>query len=182
MLSTLNYSEMTQAFMSFVSSKPKWYFDFGNRYYSFDTVGDLLLHNSNNMHNKMAKTTYPDRSFIRILVNDTYAVTKVFDNVAFTGDNISLMVNSHKFYTTSQESSIIDSLLIDKREDTYKFAIPRNIRSGTFIGSKENEIPAGRFADRMRGKYLVADYSFQNNGGKMFTLPFIETTYRYSMI
>jgi len=348
MINTLNYSEMTQSFMSFVSSKPKWYFDFKNKHYSFDDNGDFLLHNSNDMCNKLSNTPYPDRSFIRLLVNESYSATKVFDNVSFAGDNINLMTSYHKFYTTSQESSEVTSLLIDKREDTYKFAIPRNTKSGAFttitqldpvlIGTTKSElgtgmqntidiidklgdralaanicynsvsggysdwflpsigdinsffsnrdslnmqqsiyltstekdinnvytstgwvnkngtnqthvrairyfssplgtsysigqqiqggyiayilntldpgykdtsvngivvatsdqtintawsmttiatetlISPGGFADRMRGKYLVCDYSFQNNEGKMFTLPFIETIYRYSMI
>jgi len=39
-----------------------------------------------------------------------------------------------------------------------------------------------RFQDRMRGKYLICNYEFNNSEGNFFTLPYIETTYRYSMI
>jgi len=344
---------MTQAFCSFISMNPKWYFDFKNKYYSFDSFGNLELHNSNDKYNIAGTSQVPYRSFIRLIINDLYHYTKVFDNVSYSGDNLDFMTNLHKFYTTTQTSSEINSLLIDKREDTYKFAIPRNTKSGeyvkilvpsttvytigqafqggkigyilqqgdsgyvstekrliivatsdqaidtswgpntvgigttssdiysgtdntneiiskihsygvaanacknynsggftdwclpssgdlnsimsnatvlgmdngltylsstevtdsnsniytssgyttkedssgiytravryfidkgTTINGSEIDIAPGAFADRMRGKYLVSDYSFQNNNGIMFTLPSIETTYRYSMI
>jgi len=38
------------------------------------------------------------------------------------------------------------------------------------------------FASRLRGKYMVCDYEFKSNDGYTFRLPYIETTYRYSMI
>lgn len=350
MLNTLNYSEITQSFMSFLSSKPSWYLDFKDKYYSIDANGDMLLHNSNIIYNKLSSTTYPDRSFFRLVVNENYPLTKTFDNVEYSGDNISLMVQLHKFYTLTQNSLSIETSSIDIREDSYKFAIPRNtttesetvstpvvptligttrgeigyaylntlyistvlgsnaiaanlcrnyISSGNsgklptlgdmnaimsnasllgldrnliYLTSSERDISSaytstgwinkqasnqtrvrpiiyvnvpngpsayvvgyeiysgwvigyiflpedygyttdskklicvakvdvgvnvpwssldpiettiqvpGKFADRMRGKYLISDYSFQNNSGKMFVLPFIETKYRHSMI
>jgi hypothetical protein len=175
---TVNYSEATQAFMSFLSSKPKWYLDFKYRYYSLDNINTLRLHNSNSRYNVLSTTpttignvTTPetaDKSKIKLIVNGQYEQTKVFDNVNYTGDFILPdNLSNINFSTKTQQSNIVD--YIERREDTYKFAIPR---AGT-----EN------FADRMRGKYLVSNYEFSDpTNANKFNLPFIKTTYRYSMI
>lgn len=167
-LNTLNYSEQSKAFMSFLSSKPKWYIDFKDRYYSFDDTNTLRLHNSNTEYNNLDGTI--KRSYIKPIVNQDYQQTKTFDNVFypadFTGnDNFTSIF----FNTDHQNSNIVNRSDIDKRESTNKFYIPR----------KEGD---ELFADRMKGKYIIGNYTFLSNDGNMFILPLLETTYRYSMI
>jgi hypothetical protein len=166
---TLNYSEITQAFMSFMTSRPKWYLDFGGKYYSIDANNVLRLHNSNSKYNVLSTIDdKADVSKIKIIVNDNYETTKTFDNVSYSADFASQNnLSNITFKTNTQNSLTVQS--IDRREDTYKFAIPRN--------SSLN-----KFADRMRGKYLVSNYEFNDLNGSKFTLPYIKTTYRYSMI
>jgi hypothetical protein len=178
MLNTLNYSETLRAYMSFVSSKPMWYLDFSNKYYSFDQDNTLWKHNSSSAgYNELSVrpvatgdiTTHTyDNSFMSFIVNDVYPKTKTFDNVNFTGNNIDNISVEITFNTISQDSTQITFDDILKREDTYRFAIPREEHMDTF-------------APRMRGKYLKSNYKFITNG-QMFSLPFIETTYRYSSI
>lgn len=167
-LNTLNYSERNGAFMSFISYTPKWYLDFKDRYYSFDSSNKLRLHNSNTEYNNLDGTI--KRSVINPVVNNDYQMTKVFDNVFFSAnfkdsDNFS----SIKFNTDHQESSIVSKANIDNRESTYKFYIPR--KNSTEL-----------FQDRMKGKYIIGNYIFISENGNPFTLPLLETTYRYSMI
>lgn len=52
----------------------------------------------------------------------------------------------------------------------------------TIIVAPEVQASKALFASRLRGKYMVCDYVFKSSDGNRFRLPYIETTYRYSMI
>ena len=67
---------------------------------------------------------------------------------------------------------------IDYREDTYKFAIPRNSLKLNEVEQLANK----SYKDRMKGKYLICSYKYDCNGGNEFKVPYISTAYRYSMI
>ena len=161
MLNTLNYSEQIQAFWSFTSSKPKWYLNFGDRYYSFDEDNNLYLHNSGEITNS---------SLVRYVVNDGYQATKVFDNIEYSPE-LEQNKNFDKidFKTNTMTSKSLLSFDIDKREDTYKAAIPR-------------ESGIDKFAGRMKGKYLTTEILYNPINGSKFNLPYIKTSYRQSMI
>ncbi len=154
--------------MSFMSSKPKWYLDFKDRYYSFDNLNTLRLHNSNTEYNNLDGSIA--RSLIKPIVNDDYSFTKTFDNISYSADLVDTdnFTQVH-FKTDHQVSKFVLKSDIDKRESTYKFYIPRN---------DEDEL----FSDRMKGKYLIGNFMFTSDNGNMFVLPMLETTYRYSMI
>ena len=170
MLNTLNYSEMTQTYMSFISANPVWYLDFKSKYYSFDSDRNMWKHNiDDGTSNRLSSNLLYDASKIRFLVNENSQDTKVFDNVSYTGDRVELMNPSYIYRTSDQTSLTANSSIIIIREGTAKLAIPR-------------ESGVDRFAPRMRGNVLTCDYTFQNSDGISFTLPFIETTYRYSAI
>jgi hypothetical protein len=64
------------------------------------------------------------------------------------------------------------------REDNYRFAIPREKASG----SATQQLTSQSYLGRMRGKYLICDYTFDCNNNREFKLPYIKTTYRYSML
>jgi len=68
---------------------------------------------------------------------------------------------------------------IDYREDNYRFAIPRevpNTAGGATTTSNKS------YTGRMRGKYLICDYTFDCNDSRTFKIPYITTIYRYSLI
>jgi hypothetical protein len=67
---------------------------------------------------------------------------------------------------------------VDVREDNYRFAISREK-----VDDKElSTIASKSYLGRMRGKYLICDYTFDCNENREFKIPFIKTTYRYSML
>jgi len=168
-MNTLNYSEINKAFMSFLSSNPKWYLNFKGGYYYFDESNTLFRANNGSKYNALKSET-PDRSLIKTVTNKDYVSTKVFDNVKYFAEfSGSDNFDNIEFYTSTQTGNAISKNDIDKREDTYKFAIPRRV--GT-----------DQFADRLKGKFLISVYKFQSSDGNMFSVPFIETTYRYSNI
>jgi hypothetical protein len=161
MLNTLNYSEQVQSFWSFTSSKPKWYLNFGNSYYSFDEDNKLYKHNSG---------VITDNSIVKYIVNDAYQATKSFDNIEYSPDfENSINFNKIDFKTNTMTSKSLMSSDIDKREDTYKAAIPR-------------EVGVDKFAGRMKGKYLISELLYIPVNGSRFNLPYIKTSYRQSMI
>jgi uncharacterized protein (TIGR02145 family) len=55
-LNTISYSETAQAFSSFLSSNPKWYMKFSDRYYSFDENNIMYQHNNNGDANSINLT------------------------------------------------------------------------------------------------------------------------------
>ena len=120
---------------------------------------------------------------IQFVVNKEFTNTKVFDNVSFGADFIDnnnplpQIVTNVQFKTKSQETNPIDFNSLEVREDNYRFAIPRENSDKTLsiTGSKS-------YPSRMRGKYLICDYTFDCNNNKEFKLPYIKTTYRYSML
>ena len=44
------------------------------------------------------------------------------------------------------------------------------------------QLASKSYLGRMRGKYLICDYTFDCNNNREFKLPYIKTTYRYSML
>lgn len=174
MLNTLNYSEAIDAFSSFLSCTPKWYIPINGGFYSFNSDNKCFLHNSGDAYNYLDMSGEERRSVIRLLVNDDYETTKTFDNVSYSGDfedgeNLIPFKFKTRLHTTNQVDDVYN------REDTYKFSIPRD-SSETSLGERV------LFPARLRGKYMVCDYVFKSSDGNRFRLPYIETTYRYSMI
>ena len=135
--------------------------NFGDRYYSFGEDNNLYLHNSGEITNS---------SLVRYIVNDRYQATKVFDNIEYSPE-LEQNKNFDKidFKTNTMTSKSLLSFDIDKREDTYKAAIPR-------------ESGADKFAGRMKGKYLTTEILYNPINGSKFNLPYIKTSYRQSMI
>lgn len=110
-------------------------------------------------------------SKITFVVNDNFMYPKVFDNVMFYanfGDNLS-NISSVVFKTKNQTSEIVNTDDIECREDTYRFAIPRETSDSLYAG-------------RMRGNYLEETFTFDCSNNQTFKIPYIKTTYRQSKI
>lgn len=117
-------------------------------------------------------------SKVKFVVNDNPMYTKVYDNQWFSADFIDdvTVVKYINTSTKNQKSEQLTGNKLDYREDTYRLAIPREQQSTDFINKNKS------YAGRMRGKYLICDYTFDCSGDKEFRLPYVKTTYRYSMI
>lgn len=100
------------------------------------------------------------------------------------------IVTNITFHTKSQEANPLppctyDSTVntdlkyaYDYREDTYRFAIGRENINLSDTQQIENKANAGR----LRGKWLQCEYVFDCNNDKTFKLPYVNTTYRYSLV
>ena len=173
---TLAFNEQLGVFTSFYNYNPDYYAEFSDKLYLFKSL-KLFKYNSGdqaNLDSDKAKVAE-----IEFVVNKDYPQTKTFDNVEYSGDfttdtNFDLIL----FTTKRQTSETLTSADIDYREDTYKFAIPRNSLKLNEIEQLANK----SYKDRMKGKYLICNYKYDCNGGNKFKVPYISTAYRYSMI
>ena len=191
---SLVFNEQLQEFTCFYTIDPEWMLTFSNRFYSISN-NQVYLHNTTD---NLSEQTYPaytldDGSYadiniskIQFVVNKDLEYTKTFDNVFFNGDLIvptsELVTDTNVmkdvwFKTKNQETIPILQADIDNREDTYRFAIGREKNDNAV-----NNIYNNSFLGRMKGKYLICNYSFDCRQGKSFRIPSIRTTYRYSLV
>lgn len=180
---SLVFNEQVGQFTSLYTFTPEWSLKFSdkiialkdNDYYVINSIDtdDLV-----NVSKKAKLTT---------VINNDSLRTKVFDNVLFSGDmlnnlnaNDPQILMSVLFKTKDQESELFDNTnnRLDYREDVYRFAIPREKR----IVAGSDDVTNLSYRGRMRGKYLICDYTFNNNDGSVFKIPYITTTYRHSML
>lgn len=173
---TLAFNEQLGVFTSFYNYNPDNYAEFSDKLYLFKSL-KLFKYNGGEKQN--LDTNDAKVSEMVFVVNKDYPQTKTFDNVEYSGDftrntNFDLIV----FDTKRQTSETLTSTDIDYREDTYKFAIPRNALKLNEVEQLANK----SYKDRMKGKYLLCNYKYDCNEGNTFKVPYISTAYRYSMI
>lgn len=179
----LIFNEQLNVFTSFYTHNPNWFFPFSNRLVTIKNNNCYYLHNMYYVEDSQKKEERI--SYIRFVINKDIAYTKVFDNQWFSAEfedvgdeeRPTLITDIH-FETKTQVTEPIDYNNIDIREDNYRFAISREKQKNPELQQQTNMSYAGR----MRGKYLICNYTFDCNDNKEFKLPYIKTTYRYSML
>ena len=178
---SLIYNEQVQAFTSFYTHNPNWYISLSNKLITIENDNSIYLHNSHDDEIQYKKERV---SNIQFVINKDSLNTKVFDNVMFSADLIGVndtgspMIYDVIFKTKTQETSALTINDIELREDNYRFAIPREKVTNKQESQQKNQSYLGR----MRGKYLICDYTFDCNNNREFKLPYVKTTYRYSML
>ena len=137
------------------------------------------------MYNVTSTISEDKISYVRFVVNQNAADTKTFDNQMFSAnldylsyDANNPLIKEIKFETDKYHTEPIDQNSVDFREDTYRLPIGRAYSDN----SEQQQLTDMSYASRMRGKYLVCNYTFDCNDNKQFRLPYLKTTYRYSTI
>lgn len=172
---SLIFNEQIDTFSSFYTFTPDYNIRFSD-YISYIYNNNIYyINNIYNIENDIEDKT----AKLQFIVNRDYKQTKVYDNVFFdaTLSDIKL-INSITFNTKTQYTDKIDYTVIDNREDTYRFFIPREHLDDAETQTKESM----SYAARMRGKYLICDYVFDCNEERQMEIPFIKTTYRDSLV
>ena len=173
---SLIFNEQVNAFSGFYTHSPQFVLTFSDYTATIKNSSIYYIHNIYNLNNSNVE----DKTCkLELIINQNYQQTKVYDNVFFDADFTDLkQVKSITFKTKTQQTDQIDYSVIDNREDTYRFFIPRE-----HLDNKEQqENESMSYAARMRGKYLICDYTFDCNGEKQIEIPFIKTTYRDSLV
>lgn len=164
------FNEQLSAFTSFNTHYFDYALMFGDKIVTI--LNDRFYEHNEEVDNN--KVTEPLISKLNFVVNDNFVYTKVYDNVMFYADfegNVNNITNI-LFKTKNQTSLKLTAKDVECREDTYRFAIPRE-------DAKDNNMS---YIGRMRGKYLEEQYTFDCNDNKTFKIPYIKTTYRQSML
>ena len=186
---TLVYNEQLQAFTSFYTHNPNWFFPFSDKLVTIKNNNMYYLHN---IYDTPSETKEERISKIQFVVNKDISNTKVFDNVIFSAelkdrngyiemikdDGDTPIIKDVVFKTKTQKTAAIDFNSMELREDNYRFPISREKVDNNDFSKLTNQSYLGR----MRGKYLICDYTFDCNNNREFKLPYIKTTYRYSML
>lgn len=178
---SLIFNEQLNVFTSFYTHNPNWFFPFSDKLITIKDNNMYYLHNIYEVNSDQKEERI---SKIKFVVNKDSSLTKVFDNVAFQAnlkDSINdkpQIITDIQFTTKNQYTDSIDYTSIDNREDDYRFYIPRESQPDPATQQLVNKSYAGR----MRGKYLICNYTFDCNDGREMNIPYIKTTYRYSMI
>lgn len=173
---SLVFNEQLGRFTSLYTFNPEWSLPFSDRVVG---IKDQNLYSINDTNTKGEDTTDKD-AYLQLVVNKDSVYTKVYDNIRLQGqfkdkDNNTVkegIIESLKLNTNNQEVNIKEPIVVDYREDTYRFPVPRADKNEDKLS-----LPA-----RMRGKYMVCDYHFNGTDGYTFEIPQITTTYRYSLI
>lgn len=177
----LIFNEQLNAFTSFYTHNPNWFFPFSDKLVTIKDNNMYYLHNIYEVNSDVKEERIAKIQFV---VNKDASNTKVFDNVSFDAklldnDNTTPQIVKEIVFTTkTQHTDKIDYNNIDNREDNYRFYIPRESQPDPATQQLVNKSYAGR----MRGKYLICDYTFDCNSGREMKIPYIKTTYRYSMV
>lgn len=171
---SLIFNEQLGCFTSFYTFNPDYALVFSNRIAS---IKDSKIYTIND-ETIEGLEVLDKNAEIRFIVNQNYTNTKVYDNILFDGqlldannNNLSTeLIDYMKFNTKGQEAEL-NNPTFDYREDTYRLPIPRQT-------IKDSD----SYAARLRGKYLECEYHFNTEDGKTFKIPYINTTYRYSLV
>ena len=180
---SLIYNEQLQSFTSFYTHNPNWFFPFSDKLITIKDNNMYYLHNIFEVDDS-DQPREERTSKVEFVVNKDISNTKVFDNVVFSAELEnrdgfdSPMIKDVIFKTKTQETNALTINDIDLREDNYRFAIPREKASG----NATQQLTSQSYLGRMRGNYLICDYTFDCNNNREFKLPYIKTTYRYSML
>ena len=172
----LIFNEQCNFFTSFYTHAIDFALPFSDHIATIKDNNIYYIHNTYNLINSNVEDKICK---LQLIINDNYIQTKVYDNVFFDAQLDDLkQITSIVFTTKTQYTDAIDYQVIDNREDTYRFFIPREHLDDAETQTKESM----SYAARMRGKYLICDYTFNCNEERQIEIPFIKTTYRDSLV
>lgn len=210
---TVSFNEQTDAFDTLYDFVPHLYIDYKDGYLSTKPFLDInkslvFFHNSTinprcrfysilEASDSDIDNTYP--STIKLLQNEDYVATKVFDNIFYISNAYSksgdydlykITFDSLRCYNDYQNTGWV-TLTYDnnimRRERGWTMAIPRNMVTSQYTETVDIFSPLNidntgtkDYAERIRDKYIVVDLSFDNSSQARFVVPFIGIKYRIS--
>lgn len=142
--------------------------------------------------------------YITIVVNKDYPLTKVFDNINYVSTSIDANNNNvfgdtfnhiHFWndYQNTGERQVITTgtpttsqILLGRRERSWTLAVPRNIVDTDVSADPPPDIfsdttPTLTNKERIRDKYMISKYIYDNDNNYKLSCPFIATQFRKSI-
>ncbi len=153
------------------------------------------------MHSKGNYSSFYGQIFpstLKTVVNENPLSTKTFDNQTFEteaintsgpnpiniNDSIWNSVRMYNDYQNTNFQNLITDITVKRKERSFNIAIPRNrvLYTGTNSPDIFSNLSIGTplFANRIRDKYLICDYRYNNLQNYRFLVHNIQTKYRLS--
>lgn len=191
---TLVFNERIGTFQSLYSMDPTHYINVNKNLISTNDNRNLYIHDDESDFGKFYDSIYD--SSIKILVNSDMSYTKVFDIINYfneskdsennnifydTFDNI-LVYNT---YQNSDKITLEPKKNITKKGKDWSLHVPRNSVTGNLSDNPDIFDPANLeinklYKERMRDKYLIEEFTYDNSNNYRFYVPYILTKYRLS--
>jgi hypothetical protein len=207
---TIVFDESMDAFTSF--------YDFVSRLYIPFNYGYMSVFNSTNVdllyyHNSLLKekccfysltqavtgaepgTSSYVLSTIKVLFNDNYAYTKVFDTLTYVStasltdveiyNNTFSSIRCYNNYQNTDYCNLTYGTNLERDEREWHTVVPRNAVNKTYITSPDifavaNITKTRTFKERIRDKYMVTDFRYTNTSNRRFVVPYVICKYRIS--
>jgi hypothetical protein len=134
-------------------------------------------------------------SSVKVLFNDDYSYTKVFDNLSFvaysTKDDVELYSNTfqsircYNNYQNTDYCDLIYGTTLERDEREWTTFVPRNAVDQMYTSSPDifnagNIDKTRTFRERIRDKYMITDFVYTNTDNRRFVVPFVVAKYRLS--
>jgi hypothetical protein len=208
---TIAYSDQTDKFTSFYDFVPRMYIETTTDFLSVRDYGSgthsLIFWQNSNLNARCrfyslvsrstadSQYTYP--STLKLLYNQDYPVSKVFDNVFYISNSYDGTVeifnntfDSIRCYNDYQNSDWVTLTYptnVMRRERGWTTVVPRNIVKtdydqfvDIFDNNNLDSVGTKTWQERIRDKYMVMDLSYNNSNGYRFVVPFMGVKYRIS--
>ena len=195
----LIYSESIEMFVGFNTYNPDLFIDNKNITYSIKD-NKLYKHNTDNKAEFYGNKVV---SYIKLLINDQYATSKVFDSLEYQSNSTTLNSNSifesdytnntydtfntikcYNDYQNTDTIDLINKLNYQRKERSFTISLPRNSVNKSIdnnIFSITNLTDRLLHRERLLDKYLYIDLKYNNTDGNVLNLPYLITNYRVSI-
>jgi hypothetical protein len=147
----------------------------------------------------VAESTHPTPSFvnstIKVLFNDSYGVTKAFDDLAYCStatvsdvevyNNTFSSIRCYNNYQNTDYCNLTYGTNLERDEREWTTFVPRNAvdtayTSNPDIFSASNIDKTRTFRERIRDKYMITDFTYTNTSIRRFVVPYVAVKYRVS--
>ena len=191
----LVYNWITSSFSSIYTYDPDWYIRLSDGNYLSTHGTSFYKHNSDSLPRATYYGTTYD-SYIKMLVNKDYYLTKVFDYIRL--DSTSKDANDiDQYEDTFDEIRVTDNyqnsdwvtLILDdnisRKERSFVLPVPRDIvaypqKDNKDIFNEDNLNSNLKYKRRMRDKYLALELKYSNTSNNIISLPDVIINYRPS--
>lgn len=210
---TLVFDETIDAFSGFYDYYTKMFIPYRNGYLStahlFST--DLIFYHNSLLKERccfysevpsmvIPESTMPTPKFVdstvKLVFNEDYGYTKVFDDFAFvstsTINGIEVYNNTFNYircynnYQNTDYCILTYGTNLERDEREWTTFIPRNAVNKAYTTSNLDIFDAANitksrtFKERIRDKYMITDFKYTNTANRRFVVPYITVKYRIS--
>jgi hypothetical protein len=205
---TIVFDEGIDAFTGFYDYYTSQYIPIVNGFLSTKHVSstDLLFYHNSKLKEKCCfysttpassgaepSNSYYVTSSVKVLFNDEYNYTKVFDNLSYVStatlqgieiyNNTFSSIRCYNNYQNTDYCTLTYGTNLERDEREWTTFVPRNAVDHTYVSNPNifSDLDKTRsFKERIRDKYMVTDFVYTNVSNRRFVVPYVISKYRIS--